>query len=86
MSTPLNKPDQRTQRGFDAQALLSCFTTWSSHELTSNAVMLDHSEPADPFTFVVSLPRIRINTGAAQDPKKIALSFTTIEIIEEFQP
>jgi hypothetical protein len=43
-------------------------------------------EPADPFTFVVSPPQIRINTGAAQDPKKIALSFTTIEIIEEFQP
>ncbi|NDE54119.1 MAG: hypothetical protein EB069_05925 [Actinobacteria bacterium] len=55
-------------------------------ELTSNAVMFDHSEPTDLFTFVVSLPRIWINTGAAQDPKKIALSFTTIEIIEEFQP
>jgi hypothetical protein len=48
--------------------------------------MLDHSEPADPITFVVSPPRIRINNGAAQDPKKIALSFTTIEIIDLFQP
>ena len=43
-------------------------------------------EPADPFTFVVSLSHIQINTGAAQDPKKIALSFTTIEIIDLFQP
>ncbi|NDA88482.1 MAG: hypothetical protein EBY14_13380, partial [Betaproteobacteria bacterium] len=49
-------------------------------------VVFHDIEPADPVTFVVLLPRIQINTGAAQDPKKIALSFTTIEIIDLFQP